>query len=129
MFIDRPVVQVPITWPLGTYGLMKATNGCPGDNTRWQEGWRKFDTEDTFSSHNSFSSGIQHYLAGISTRLVIIIEFEIQIDFDTFIYCNAVKYRIADKNRSTVKCHNADICHETEAYSSRVGSKTVVSLS
>ncbi|XP_060582741.1 mucin-2-like [Ruditapes philippinarum] len=64
ILIDRPVVQVPITWPLGTYGLMKATNGCPGDNTRWQEGWRKFDTEDTFSSHNSFSSGIQHYLSG-----------------------------------------------------------------
>ncbi|XP_045172520.2 uncharacterized protein LOC123534363 [Mercenaria mercenaria] len=62
--IDRPAIQVPITWPSGTYGLMKSANGCPGDNTRWQEGWRKFDTEDTFSSHNSFSSGIQNYLSG-----------------------------------------------------------------
>ncbi|KAL4224310.1 hypothetical protein ACF0H5_017765 [Mactra antiquata] len=61
--LDRPFVQVPITWPAGTYGLMKAAQGCPAGHTHWSGGWRKFDTEDT-DSHNYFSPNVNSYLSG-----------------------------------------------------------------
>ena len=49
-------MQIPLTWPKGTYGLPKPTSGCPkGSNFQWHEGYRKHDTEDTRSS-NRWSS-------------------------------------------------------------------------
>lgn len=54
---------MPLTWPLGTYGLMKTPKGCPGEQANWYGGWRKQDTEDTDAS-NYFTNNINHYLAG-----------------------------------------------------------------
>ncbi|XP_053376021.1 uncharacterized protein LOC123535471 [Mercenaria mercenaria] len=56
-------IQVPISWPVGTYGLMQTTHGCPGGKTIWLSGWRKYDTED-LGSDNSFSANINHFLKG-----------------------------------------------------------------
>lgn len=61
--LDRHTIHVPITWPAGTYGLMKPTSGCPADNVHWSEGYRKQDTED-INSKNMFSPNIQNYLSG-----------------------------------------------------------------
>lgn len=63
MVADRPTVQLPITWPSGTYGLMKASNGCPMNNARWEEGWRKQSTELT-NNKNDHSPDISTYMAG-----------------------------------------------------------------
>lgn len=63
LILDRHTIHVPITWPAGTYGLMRAASGCPADNTHWAEGWRKQDTEDV-NSKNEFSPNIQNYLSG-----------------------------------------------------------------
>ncbi|KAL9962475.1 hypothetical protein ACROYT_G031580 [Oculina patagonica] len=43
---DHPV-QIPLTWPLGTYGLPETTSGCPkGKGSVWHKGTRFHDTED-----------------------------------------------------------------------------------
>ena len=57
-----PALNVEITWPAGTYGLMKTTQGCPGGT--WQSGWLEQDSED-WGTANSFSPNIYLYLAGI----------------------------------------------------------------
>ena len=57
------LVYVPgSTWPAGTYGLMKPSQGCPDDT--WQSGWREQDSED-FSNANQFSPNVDLYLAGM----------------------------------------------------------------
>ncbi|XP_033118811.1 uncharacterized protein LOC117118350 [Anneissia japonica] len=52
----NPVVQIPITWPQGTYGLTQ-TEGkhvCPSTpGFTWHTGWRKHDTE----KRNDWSDG------------------------------------------------------------------------
>ena len=60
---DSPV-QIPVTWPQGTYGLMKTTNGCPGNNVDWEYGWLEQDTDDV-NMNNTFSPDIQLYLHGM----------------------------------------------------------------
>lgn len=40
-----PTVRIPLTWPLGTYGLPMANSGCPNGGF-WRTGWRYHDTED-----------------------------------------------------------------------------------
>ncbi|XP_053374836.1 uncharacterized protein LOC128547130 [Mercenaria mercenaria] len=62
MLIDHGI-KVPISWPVGTYGFMQGTHGCPGGKTIWSSGWRKYDTED-LRSKNSFSANIGSYLKG-----------------------------------------------------------------
>ncbi|XP_071492859.1 uncharacterized protein [Diadema antillarum] len=47
-----PGVTIPITWPVGTYGLQKPTTGCPSD---WDDGYRYHDTEDD-NSNNYWSN-------------------------------------------------------------------------
>ncbi|XP_072033848.1 uncharacterized protein [Amphiura filiformis] len=46
---DDPIVEIPVTWPQGTYGLPRpATVGCPNTHFTWATGWRFQDTEDVF---------------------------------------------------------------------------------
>ncbi|XP_052802521.1 uncharacterized protein LOC128232814 [Mya arenaria] len=59
---DYPL-EIPVPWPSGTYGLIKARSGCPGDQVNWQSGWRYQDTEDHGTS-NRYSDYITYYLAG-----------------------------------------------------------------
>ena len=40
-----PTVRIPLTWPLGKYGLPMAKSGCPNGGF-WHTGWRYHDTED-----------------------------------------------------------------------------------
>ena len=40
-----PKVRIPLTWPLGKYGLPMAKSGCP-NGYFWRTGWRYHDTED-----------------------------------------------------------------------------------
>ena len=41
------LVCVDVDWPGGSYGLPKATSGCPGDRKNgWRESWRFQDMED-----------------------------------------------------------------------------------
>ncbi|XP_071095708.1 uncharacterized protein [Haliotis cracherodii] len=56
-----PQLIIPVTWPQGTYGLMKAKTGCPGGRVTWHEGWRYEDFEDVMT-HNHVSG--QLHLAG-----------------------------------------------------------------
>ena len=66
-FIIAPTAApapAPGTWPEGTYGLMRASQGCPG-MLDWHEGSRFYDTEDVLSG-NKFSPDITSYLAGMS---------------------------------------------------------------
>ncbi|XP_068755959.1 uncharacterized protein [Montipora capricornis] len=42
---EDPVVRIPLTWPLGTYGLPMTKSGCPHGDF-WHEGTRYHDTED-----------------------------------------------------------------------------------
>ncbi|XP_011676479.2 uncharacterized protein LOC756464 isoform X1 [Strongylocentrotus purpuratus] len=60
--IDRstnPVIQIPLTWPDGVYGLPKPYNGCP--TTDWDEGSRirfygpKDERENKWSNVNLFA--------------------------------------------------------------------------
>ncbi|XP_033119821.1 uncharacterized protein LOC117119117 isoform X2 [Anneissia japonica] len=44
---EDPVVQIPITWPLGAYGLPKPAAGCPPNiDFPWHSGYRYQDTEN-----------------------------------------------------------------------------------
>lgn len=56
-------IKVPLTWPVGTYGLMQTSQGCPGANSHWSTGWRMQDTED-LRAHNTYSPGINTFLKG-----------------------------------------------------------------
>ena len=56
-------LQIPVTWPLGTYGLIKTTHGCPQGKVTWYSGWREQDTENT-RVNNIFSDHIDSYMAG-----------------------------------------------------------------
>ncbi|XP_052797721.1 uncharacterized protein LOC128229875 [Mya arenaria] len=60
--VDHPL-QIPVTWPLGNYGLMETSAGCPGARVLWSIGWRHYDTEDSGPS-NRFSFSISNYLSG-----------------------------------------------------------------
>ena len=44
-------MRIPLTWPLGTYGLPMAKSGCPR-GTFWHKGWRFHDTEDNSPSNH-----------------------------------------------------------------------------
>ncbi|WAR01427.1 hypothetical protein MAR_007985 [Mya arenaria] len=59
----RRVEGIPVSWPYGTYGLIKTRSGCPGDQINWQSGWRYQDTENR-RNRNEFSNNIANYLAG-----------------------------------------------------------------
>ena len=56
----------PVTWPEGTYGLMRAAQGCPAA-VDWHAGSRYYDTEDLLGG-NKFSPDINSYLAGRTFR-------------------------------------------------------------
>ncbi|KAL9961596.1 hypothetical protein ACROYT_G030565 [Oculina patagonica] len=45
-----PDVRIPLTWPLGTYGLPMTKSGCP-EGSFWHEGTRYHDTEDDDSNN------------------------------------------------------------------------------
>ncbi len=45
VYFPDPPVQIPLTWPLGTYGLPETTSGCPKGKF-WHKGTRFHDTED-----------------------------------------------------------------------------------
>ena len=43
----EPNLQIPVTWPLGTYGLPMPTSGCQkGSGFPWHKGYRYHDTEN-----------------------------------------------------------------------------------
>ena len=44
-------MRIPLTWPLGTYGLPMTKSGCP-EGDFWNEGTRYHDTEDSDSNNN-----------------------------------------------------------------------------
>ena len=46
-----PTVHIPLTWPLGKYGLPMANSGCP-NGSFWHTGWRYHDTEDNNPSNH-----------------------------------------------------------------------------
>ncbi|XP_078383899.1 uncharacterized protein LOC144666356 [Oculina patagonica] len=46
-----PEVRIPLTWPLGTYGLPETTSGCPKGHF-WHKGYRYHDTEDKSPNNN-----------------------------------------------------------------------------
>ncbi|ESP03389.1 hypothetical protein LOTGIDRAFT_137430, partial [Lottia gigantea] len=54
---ENPELRMPITWPVGSYGLMKTTSGCPSGRVHWSEGWRYQDTENIINK-NSWSNPI-----------------------------------------------------------------------
>ncbi|KAH3877576.1 uncharacterized protein LOC127872229 [Dreissena polymorpha] len=72
---DYPL-QVPVTWPHGTYGLMKTASGtgCPAAGATWNTGLRYQDTEDS-DANSQFTSGIGTYMAGSFDRSHIQTEF------------------------------------------------------
>jgi len=45
-----PDVRIPLTWPVGTYGLPMTKSGCP-KGTFWHKGTRYHDTEDNASNN------------------------------------------------------------------------------
>lgn len=49
-----PTVRIPVTWPLGKYGLPMPKSGCPSGRF-WHTGWRYHDTEDR-SPNNHWSN-------------------------------------------------------------------------
>ncbi|KAI8506267.1 hypothetical protein Bbelb_156940, partial [Branchiostoma belcheri] len=58
------LVEEPLEWPTGTYGLPRTNTGCPEPaGVNWRTGVRRHDTEDTASS-NSWSSGL-HFDGGM----------------------------------------------------------------
>ncbi|XP_071950861.1 uncharacterized protein [Antedon mediterranea] len=58
--ISDPVIQIPITWPKGYYGLPKPVVGCPADvDFPWHEGSRYQDTEN--SKGNNYWSDPLHF--------------------------------------------------------------------
>ncbi|KAH3865545.1 hypothetical protein DPMN_028585 [Dreissena polymorpha] len=78
-------LQIPVTWPRGTYGLMKTASGCPGEHVSWLQGSRFQDTED-ISSRNSFPSDITRFLAGSFASNNIQTEFCIKSQFQVSEY-------------------------------------------
>ncbi|XP_078384038.1 uncharacterized protein LOC144666477 [Oculina patagonica] len=61
-----PTVRIPLTWPLGTYGLPETTSGCPqGKDSIWHKGTRFHDTQDGDPS-NSWSD--PYDLAGYKNK-------------------------------------------------------------
>ncbi|KAK6174030.1 hypothetical protein SNE40_017381 [Patella caerulea] len=48
-----PPLRIPLTWPSGTYGLIKTTSGCPAGRVTWNEGSRHFDD---YSAHRAKTS-------------------------------------------------------------------------
>lgn len=46
-----PEVRIPLSWPLGTYGLPMTKSGCP-EGGFWHKGTRYHDTEDSDSNNN-----------------------------------------------------------------------------
>ena len=57
-----PEVRIPLTWPVGTYGLPMPKSGCPkGITFPWHVGTRYHDTEDG-SANNRWST--PYHLAG-----------------------------------------------------------------
>lgn len=62
VFVDYHL-RIPVTWPLGTYGLMRSVRGCPDAKVTWSTGWRQQDNENT-NTQNSHSDNIDLYLAG-----------------------------------------------------------------
>jgi len=69
---------------MGSYGLMKAASGCPGNNVHWQSGWRKQDTED-INAHNYFSPKIGSYMAGECVTLLTNTYTITHISFSTLV--------------------------------------------
>lgn len=59
-------LRIPVTWPLGTYGLMRSVRGCPDAKVTWSTGWRQQDNENT-DTQNAHSDNIDLYLAGTAT--------------------------------------------------------------
>ncbi|XP_072048398.1 uncharacterized protein [Amphiura filiformis] len=52
-YIDSdPIVAAPSPWPVGTYGLLMPTDGCPSTSIYFYTGQRKFDTEDSDPNNN-----------------------------------------------------------------------------
>ena len=51
-----PNLQIPVTWPLGTYGLPMPTSGCPkSPSFAWHSGFRYHDTSN-WQSSNAWSN-------------------------------------------------------------------------
>ncbi|KAL4223846.1 hypothetical protein ACF0H5_017311 [Mactra antiquata] len=61
--LDRHNIQVPVSWPKGTYGLMQTVTGCPSGSIAWKGGYLVQDTEDSTHS-NSFSPNLASYMKG-----------------------------------------------------------------
>lgn len=44
--VKSTTAETVVSWPGGTYSLMKPAVGCPGTDITWLEGNRYHDTED-----------------------------------------------------------------------------------
>lgn len=44
--VKSTTAETVVSWPGGTYSLMKPAAGCPGNYVTWLEGSRYYDTED-----------------------------------------------------------------------------------
>ncbi|KAJ7389174.1 hypothetical protein OS493_033260 [Desmophyllum pertusum] len=52
-----PEVRIPLTWPMGTYGLPMPKSGCPkGTKFPWHVGTRFHDTEDARGKNSLVNS-------------------------------------------------------------------------
>ena len=54
-FLD-PLIEIPITWPKGTYALPRPTTGCPDSYSTWHSGYRIHDLEG-----NNHWSSVNHF--------------------------------------------------------------------
>ena len=53
------MIAIPVSWPKGTYSLIKPTIGCPNTHLNWSEGWRYQDTENSHA--NNYWSDPLHF--------------------------------------------------------------------
>ncbi|XP_072041238.1 uncharacterized protein [Amphiura filiformis] len=62
---DDPIVEIPVTWPYGTYGVPQPYPGCPNTHFQWAQGLRFHDTENNMSD-NTWSNPC--HLAGAEMK-------------------------------------------------------------
>ena len=63
--------MVPLTWPIGHYGLPATKYGCPEETGfKWEPGLRVHTADQYFSPSNSWSSDI-HWGNGLSRENII----------------------------------------------------------
>ncbi|XP_071954516.1 uncharacterized protein [Antedon mediterranea] len=66
--VEDSILSVPITWPLGTYGIPNSAEGCPdGQGVKFHTGYRYHDSEDD-DNKNGWTSD-NHFLGGLGSNI------------------------------------------------------------